>query len=92
MAADCCGGEYDLFLGFTHKPGCPSRQVGAARQAAERDMEAGRRSSQGVHGGSSTSPSYQLGRKKEQDRQVKHIVDEVFGFPIGGRRRRGPLL
>ena len=28
----------------------------------------------------------------ERERRVKHVVDNVFGFPVGGNRRRNRRL
>jgi len=87
MAADCCGGEWDIFLrSHIHKSGCPRRQVGSNREAAEKLLEQGRKDA--FRPNSSFDPSYQLGKKLEEERRIEHTVNNVFGFPIGGRRRR----
>ena len=88
MAAKCCGGEWDFFLrSHIHKTGCPERQIGGInRETAEKQLEQGRKDA--FRSSSSSDSSYQLGKKLEEERQVEHIVNNVFGFPIGGRRRR----
>ncbi len=88
MAAKCCGGEWDLFLrSHIHKAGCPERQIGGInREIAEKRLEEGRKDA--FRPSSSSDPSYKLGKKLEEEREVEHIVNNVFGFPIGGRRRR----
>lgn len=88
MSAKCCGGEFDLFLGgYIHEDGCPERETSWGRQrVAEERLEEGREDA--FRSSSSSDPSYKLGKKLEEQRQVDHVVNNVFGFPIGGNSRR----
>lgn len=90
MPASCCGGEFNLFAQtWIHKRGCPKNQPEYGRREAERKMEEGKKDAFGPKRGDlAGDPSYELGRKREEQRRVDHIVENVWGFPIGGKRRR----
>ena len=86
MPADCCGGKFDVFLqSYIHKPGCPKR-AGAERGAAEERLAEGRRDA--FKPSVSFDPSYRLGKELEEQKRIDWITENVFGFPVGGRRRR----
>lgn len=94
MSAKCCGGDFDVFLQrYIHELGCPRREtIWSGQRAAEERLEEGRRDA--FRRNRSSNPSYKLGKKLEEQRRVDHIINNVFGFPIGGntRRRRRRLL
>lgn len=94
MSAKCCGGDFDVFLQrYIHEPGCPRRETTWGNQrASEKRLAEGRQDAFGRN--RSSDPSYKLGRKLEEKRRVDHVVNNVFGFPVGGntRRRRRRLL